>query len=260
MTKPTSTTTWLSAVLIYYHCGSFRAKTTTKTSRVLQARTRMSKPTTWSLRHTSRVSREVMLIHIGKAHLYAPMNEEAFVDLPKEFHRDGCCGKLNFTLYGVRMGASNWEKEYSNTLKEKGFEQGVANTCTFVHAGRDVRIVVHGDDFVIEGKEDDLRWVHGILKDRCIAKVRALPGPDIRDDKEATILNRSVRWDASCLTFAADPKHAQQIVRDLGLETCNGTKTPGLKQRLDGRDRGGVVAMGNIQIQVDCCKNEQLVH
>ena len=35
-----------------------------------------------------------------------------------------------------------------------------------------------------------------------------------------------MRWDASCLTIAADPKHAQQIVRDLGLETCNVTKTP----------------------------------
>ena len=82
-----------------------------------------------------------MLIDIGKADLYAPMTEEAFVDLPNELHRDGYCGKLNFTLYGMRMAASNWEKEYSNPLKENGFEQGVANTCTFFHAGRDVRIV-----------------------------------------------------------------------------------------------------------------------
>ena len=49
--------------------------------------------------------RNVMLSDIGRAHLYAPMTEEAFVDLPKELHRDGYCGKLNFTLCGLRMVA-----------------------------------------------------------------------------------------------------------------------------------------------------------
>ena len=33
----------------------------------------------------------------------------------------------------------------------------------FYHPERDVRIVVHDDDFVVEGKQSDLEWVRDVL-------------------------------------------------------------------------------------------------
>ena len=33
----------------------------------------------------------------------------------------------------------------------------------FNHAEREVRIVVHGDDFAVEGKQSDLGWVWDVL-------------------------------------------------------------------------------------------------
>ena len=59
---------------------------------------------------------KIMFIDIGKAHLYAPIEGETFVDLPPERAKEGKCAKLLYTLYGLRTAASSWEKEYSKTL------------------------------------------------------------------------------------------------------------------------------------------------
>ena len=55
--------------------------------------------------------RKGMLIDIGKAHLYAPIEGEQYVDLPPERASLGKCARLLFTLYGLRTAASSWEEE-----------------------------------------------------------------------------------------------------------------------------------------------------
>ena len=60
--------------------------------------------------------RKVMFLDDSKAHLYAPMLDEEFVELPPERWTEGKCATLIYTLYGMRTAASNWVKEYSNTL------------------------------------------------------------------------------------------------------------------------------------------------
>ena len=42
--------------------------------------------------------REIMFIDIGKAHLYAPVEGEVYVDLPPERAKEGKCAKLLCTL------------------------------------------------------------------------------------------------------------------------------------------------------------------
>ena len=55
--------------------------------------------------------------------------------------------------------ASNSEKEFAtNTLEMVGFP-GRAIFVVFHHAKREVRIVVHGDDFVVQGKKADLESI-----------------------------------------------------------------------------------------------------
>ena len=44
------------------------------------------------------------------------------------------------------------------------------------------------------------------------------PGPD--DDKEATILNRIVRWENGEISFEADPKHVEKMLKDMQLSDC----------------------------------------
>ena len=55
-------------------------------------------------------ARKVMFLDVSKAHLYAPMLDEEFVQLPPERWTEGMCARLIYTLYGMRSAASNWEK------------------------------------------------------------------------------------------------------------------------------------------------------
>ena len=63
----------------------------------------------------------------------------------------------------MRIAASNWEKEYSKTLEEEVFQPGRATVVAFFHPERDVRIIVHDDDFVVECGQSDLEWVRDVL-------------------------------------------------------------------------------------------------
>ena len=70
---------------------------------------------------------QVMLIDVTRAHLYAPIECDAYVDFPPEMVEHGRCARLKFTLYGMRTAASRWEKEYGGTLSASGSVVGKAN-------------------------------------------------------------------------------------------------------------------------------------
>ena len=58
-------------------------------------------------------------------------------------------------------------------------------------------------------------------------------GPEPKDDKEVSILNRVVRWCDDCLLYEADPRHVEKLLRVAGLETCKSVTTPGVKESSD---------------------------
>ena len=49
----------------------------------------------------------------------------------------------------MKTVASNWEREYNGTLEDAGFAVGRATSFAFCHP---VRIVMYGDEFVVEGE------------------------------------------------------------------------------------------------------------
>ena len=134
--------------------------------------------TRWAARNNNGGRRRnVMFVDISKAHLYAPVQEEEYVDLPPEKAQAGKFARLLYTLYGMRTAASNWEREYSGALEDAGFAVGRATSCAFYHPGRDVRIFVHGDDFVVEGEEEDLEWVRSVLEAKIHREGKRYHGP-----------------------------------------------------------------------------------
>lgn len=190
--------------------------------------------------------KKVMMIDIGKAHLYAPIKGDVYVELPPERAEEGKCAKLLYTLYGMRTAASSWEGEYTKTLVEAGFVAGRANACTFFHPHREIRIVVHGDDFVVTGGPAELEFVKDVFKRKYPTKVRGVMGPNDTDDKEVTILNRVVRWMDDGVTFEADPKHVVKMLQDMRLGECQPVLLPGSRDQNDGEDaplEGESVAM-----------------
>ena len=58
----------------------------------------------------------------------------------------------------MRQAAQAWEEWYSGKMETAGFKRGVGNAVVFYHAGRDVAVLVHGDDFVTVGDDEDVEW------------------------------------------------------------------------------------------------------
>ena len=101
-------------------------------------------------------------------------------------------GLLRRMLYGLRSAAATWEQHYADKLKGEGLESGLSSPVAFHHPGRQVSLVVHGDDFTFVGPPRELDWVESIMKRWYQVKVRARLGPDPDDTKTATLLGRHV--------------------------------------------------------------------
>ena len=176
---------------------------------------------------------QISLIDISRAYFNAKCDprKPTFVALPTEDpdHRN-TCGLLNKHMYGTQAAADGWQQEYSQTLIDMGFIQGVASPCVFRHAAHKLVMSVHGDDFTTGGAKPDLDWFELELEAKYELRKGGRIGPGDDDDKEGRILNRIVRWTAEGLEYEADPRQIERLVESQGLDdTCKSVVTPGLK-------------------------------
>ena len=100
-----------------------------------------------------------MVQDVKKAYFYAPATRDVYVELPPERHQPGMCAKLHKSLDGTRDAALNWAQAYSEVLETMSFVKGLSSPCSFFHQGWGIRTVVHGDDFLTAGKDEDLKWL-----------------------------------------------------------------------------------------------------
>lgn len=134
------------------------------------------------------------------------------------------------SLYGTRDAAVNWSLAYTKVLTKLGFEKGASSPCTFLHPGRNVKLAVHGDDFVCEGREGDLRWPAEELQKAFEVNVEIM-GKNKHPCTELTLLNRVIEWrEWGGLSWEPDPRHGEIVIKSLGLEGGKPSKTPGVKE------------------------------
>ena len=62
---------------------------------------------------------------------------------------------------------------------------------------------------------------------RALAGVRGIWGEPIEELRESRILNRIVRWTPKGWEYEADQRHAELIVKTMGLEKGKPVSTPG---------------------------------
>ena len=62
-------------------------------------------------------------------------------------------------------------------MRSIGFEVGKATPCIFTLSSKDLRVVVHGDDFTVLGYTKDLNWFRQQIGDRFTVKYRGRIGP-----------------------------------------------------------------------------------
>ena len=114
---------------------------------------------------------KLLFIDIRKAYFHAKAIRRVFIKLPEEDCEEGMCGLLLMSLYGTRDAAQNWEACYVEFMESIGFTRGKASPCTFLHKEKELRCVVHGDDFTILGEDEDLDWHENKIKDRFSIKL-----------------------------------------------------------------------------------------
>lgn len=101
-------------------------------------------------------------------YVYAPVPEGQFiyVKLPPEDTLPGeekLCGRLDYSMYGTRRAATNWQAHYTKALTKRGFTVGMANNCTFYHPRYNIYFMVHSGDFVSTGPAKSLKWLEETL-------------------------------------------------------------------------------------------------
>ena len=113
---------------------------------------------------------------------------------------------------------------------------GKANPALFYNSKEDSRSLVHGDDFCVLGDEEALDQIEKTLRAKYDLKVTGELKLGTGQDHEVIFLNRVLRVAGSTsderFEIEADPRHAEMIVKDLGLEGTNAKSldTPGLKK------------------------------
>ena len=133
-------------------------------------------------------------IDVRRSYFHANARRSVCVQLPDEDYEEGMCARLNKAMYGTRDAAQNWDYEYCDFMESIGMVRGVASPCVFFNEERQLRAVVHGDDFTIVGNEEQLDWFRRMISERYEVKFRGRISPNDSGEKSIRILNRVVTW------------------------------------------------------------------
>ena len=118
----------------------------------------------------------------------------------------------------MRPAAKAWEDDYAEKLESIWFLRVKAAPTVFHHPGWKVRIVVHGDDFTVTGKQQHLDMVKTAMREWYIITVKGVMGPDAGDCKDMCILNRRLKVEGEFLIYEPDPQHAKILREEMGLK------------------------------------------
>ena len=144
---------------------------------------------------TRRGDRKMCIFDVSRAHFHSPAARAIYIKLPPEDHTEGMCGRLKKAMYGNRDAVAAWERECARVLVEIfGIKRGQFSPSLFYREERDIKVMVHGNDFVVNGFVKDLDWFEEMLKQLFTPKNRGTLGPYHGDTKEIVILNRVVRY------------------------------------------------------------------
>ena len=125
----------------------------------------------------------LMLIDVRRAHFYSTARRKVFVQLPAEAGADESkVGRLLRSMYDCRDAGVNWEFEFCEVMIAIGFVQDRASPCIYRHLEKQLRVWVHGDDFVPLGYIVNVRWFFVKLQEFWVVTNRGILGPPAHHD------------------------------------------------------------------------------
>ena len=195
---------------------------------------------------------------VRRAIFYSLARREVFVELPEEAGTDESkVGRLLTSMYGCRVAGVNWEFKICQVMIAIGFVQGRASPCIYRHLEKQLRVWVHGDDFVPLGYIVNVRCFFVKLQEFWVVTNRGILGPPGYHDcvQSIRVLGRIVEWTADGITWEADPRHEELIRKSFGV-TGRSVTTPGVREKLT--DIEGEVpidkrSVGSVSCEHDAC-------
>ena len=108
-------------------------------------------------------------------------------------------------------------------LKEHCFVQGLSNPSLSVHVERDIRLYVHGDDYMADMPTHEEKWFARVLCSKYDGMRTGKFHSDGNTAMEVSFLNRVVRWDPAPgrAELEADTRHVAMVLPDLGIGQVN---------------------------------------
>ena len=149
-------------------------------------------------------------------------------------------------------------------MKSVGFQEGKASPCVFWHKEKEIRCVVHGDEFTVLGWGSQLDWFWKKIKTKSLSKHRGRLGPEPSDLKSIRILNRIVEWGSEGILYEVDQRHVAICVQEMGIEEssrevttpCNKSLDDGKNSNARRRRRGKVGIICSHELQRNDSQDE----
>ena len=105
---------------------------------------------------------KLMVVDVRKAFLYGRMHRTVYIELPPEDPKaEGWkyVGRLRRAMYGTRDAPAEWQKVVSKVMKELNFVPSSTTPCLYCNPSRNLRVIIHVDDFLCSGREGQLNWL-----------------------------------------------------------------------------------------------------
>jgi len=172
--------------------------------------------------------KRLMALDIKKAFLYGDIEEDIYIELPDEdnMKQKGFVGKLIKAMYGTRSAPQIWQEVVRKKMLGLGFIPCCQFPGVYHHAGKDLKVLAHVDDFLCSGEVPALEWLKGELEKDFELKSEIL-GPDYGEVREVTFLGRRIKWTSEGLSYEGDPKHAEILIKEWNMEDAKAVCSPG---------------------------------
>jgi len=199
------------------------------------ARTAMYKTLRVALSLVAKWDHELAQFDVPTAFLYAPVEEDVYMELPEGFGQPGMVCKLLKSLYGLKQAPRNWDKLiHSFITGEMGWKALVSDASFYFKRSRSGRVMLiyrFVDD--MQGSyhaadRDEFRESVALLQQRFNIK-------QLR--QESWMLGMRIRRDRKLRTITLDQEqYVTKALEKFGLKECKVASTPEAVGAADDRD------------------------
>ena len=124
-------------------------------------------------------------------------------------------------IYGEASAPVRWENTVAPWLEEQGFIRGDNEKCVFYHPERDLLLLLYVDDCLVDGEEEDIKWIFDLLDERFACK----DGEWLDQDTPLDYLGMEMSLDADHI-YLSMSNYIQNTIKLLGFDKLKVASTP----------------------------------